>query len=73
MPACSSSCTNWHPPCRARAPGARRPFLSCLKDGVTFTLVANDGDVAVLDAIQYVQVGYPRLGEAHPGSAALPP
>ena len=31
--------------------------LAALRDGVTFTLVANDRDVAVLDAIQYLAGG----------------
>jgi hypothetical protein len=38
--------------------------LAALEDGITFTLVATDADVAVLDAIQYL-AGGPCVGAAH--------
>jgi GAF domain-containing protein len=40
--------------------------LAALEDGITFTLVATDADVAVLDAVQYL-AGGPCVGAAHAG------
>ena len=41
--------------------------LAALQDGITFTLVATDGDVAMFDAIQYL-AGGPCVDAAHAGT-----